>query len=143
MKARAVKKKVEGVVKSAAMDKTISVVVERLVKHRTYQKYIRKRSVFKAHDEKNEAKPGDRVQIAATRPLSKTKNWRLVRVMERLSCADKHLGGLGAVADDAATRHATNENARRPDGSPGGARADEEPLLSEPPQQPNLSESLL
>ncbi len=85
MKTRAQKKRVEGVVKSAAMDKTISVVVERLVKHRAYQKYIRRRSVFKAHDERNEAKPGDRVQIAATRPLSKTKNWRLVRVVEKAS----------------------------------------------------------
>jgi small subunit ribosomal protein S17 len=85
MKPRVQKKRVEGIVKSAAMDKTISVVVERLVKHRTYKKFVRKRSVLKAHDEKNEAKAGDRVQVAASRPLSKTKNWRLVRVVERAS----------------------------------------------------------
>jgi small subunit ribosomal protein S17 len=85
MKPRVQKKKIEGIVKSAAMDKTISVVVERLVKHRTYKKFVRKRSVLKAHDEKNEAKAGDRVQVAASRPLSKTKNWRLVRVVEKAS----------------------------------------------------------
>ena len=85
MKPRVQRKRVEGVVKSAAMDKTISVAVERLVKHPKYQKFVRRRSVFKVHDEKNEAQRGDRVRIAASRPLSKTKNWRLVSVVEKAS----------------------------------------------------------
>lgn len=85
MSSRSPRKRVQGVVKSAKMDKTISVVVERLVKHPRYHKYIRRRSVLKAHDEKNEAEKGDRVEIAASRPLSKTKNWRLTGILEKAS----------------------------------------------------------
>ncbi len=72
-----------GIVRSDAMDKTISVEVERLVRHPLYKKYIRRRTVLKAHDERNEARKGDVVEIAACRPLSKTKHWRLVRIVER------------------------------------------------------------
>ncbi|MBI2192821.1 MAG: 30S ribosomal protein S17 [Planctomycetes bacterium] len=72
-----------GVVSSDKMTKTITVEVERLVLHSKYQKYVRRRTKFKAHDEKNEAKIGDLVRIAPTRPLSKTKNWRLVEVLRR------------------------------------------------------------
>lgn len=71
-----------GIVKSNKMEKTIVVVVERLVKHKIYKKYIKRRSKFKAHDEKNECKIGDRVEIMETRPLSKEKCWRLVRILE-------------------------------------------------------------
>lgn len=71
-----------GIVTSNKMKKTIVVVVESLVKHKIYKKYIKRRSKFKAHDEKNECKIGDRVEIMETRPLSKEKHWRLVRILE-------------------------------------------------------------
>ncbi len=74
---------VVGVVVSDKMAKTISVQVFSLVKHSRYGKYIRKSSVFKAHDEKNEAKQGDLVRIYETRPLSKTKRWTLAEVVEK------------------------------------------------------------
>ncbi|MBX7231512.1 MAG: 30S ribosomal protein S17 [Bdellovibrionales bacterium] len=72
-----------GYVISDKMSKTISVEVFRLVKHSKYSKYIKRSSVFKAHDEKNEAKSGDKVSIGATRPLSKTKRWSLIKVLEK------------------------------------------------------------
>ena len=72
-----------GEVVSNKMDKTISVKIFRRVRHAKYGKYMKKTSVFKAHDEKNEAKPGDRVRIQMTRPLSKTKRWRLMEIVER------------------------------------------------------------
>ncbi len=71
-----------GIVTSDKMDKTIVVQVEQLVKHKFYKKYINRRSKFKAHDEKNECKIGDRVKIMETRPLSKEKCWRLVKILE-------------------------------------------------------------
>jgi small subunit ribosomal protein S17 len=71
-----------GEVVSNKMDKTISVLVYRQVRHARYGKFLRKSSVFKAHDEKSEAKSGDRVRIVECRPLSKTKRWRLVEVVE-------------------------------------------------------------
>ena len=74
---------VVGEVVSNKMDKTISVKIFRRVRHAKYGKYMKKTSVFKAHDEKNDAKPGDRVRIQMTRPLSKTKRWRLMEIVER------------------------------------------------------------
>ncbi len=74
---------VVGRVVSDKMAKTISVQVFSLVKHARYGKYIRKSSVFKAHDEKNEAKTGDLVRIFETRPLSKTKRWTLAEIVEK------------------------------------------------------------
>jgi small subunit ribosomal protein S17 len=71
-----------GEVVSNKMDKTISVLVYRQVRHARYGKFLRKSSVFKAHDEKSEAKSGDRVRIVECRPLSKTKRWRLVEIVE-------------------------------------------------------------
>ena len=70
-----------GVVTSDKMQKTITVVVDRLVKHPLYKKYVKERTVLKAHDEKNEAKVGAVVEVELTRPLSKTKRWNLVRVL--------------------------------------------------------------
>ncbi len=70
-----------GFVESAKCDKTINVVMERRVKHAKYGKYIRRRTKLHAHDEKNLAKPGDQVEIMECRPISKTKHWRLVRVV--------------------------------------------------------------
>jgi len=73
---------VVGEVISDKMDKTISVLIYRMVKHPKYGKYMKKTSVFKAHDEKNQAKIGDIVKIRETRPLSKTKRWALAEVVE-------------------------------------------------------------
>jgi len=70
-----------GVVSSDKGDKTIKVVVDRLSKHPKYGKYLRRRTVVHAHDEKNEAGIGDKVEVMACRPISKTKHYRLVRVL--------------------------------------------------------------
>ena len=72
-----------GVVASAARDKTIKVTVSYLVRHPKYGKYLRRRTVLHAHDENNEAGKGDLVEIVACRPVSKTKHWRLVRVVRK------------------------------------------------------------
>jgi small subunit ribosomal protein S17 len=72
-----------GVVTSDKMDKTIAVAVERLTLHPRFKKYVREISRYKAHDETEEARVGDKVRIAETRPLSKTKHWRLVDIVER------------------------------------------------------------
>jgi small subunit ribosomal protein S17 len=73
-----------GVVTSNKMAKTITVAVERKVKHPIYGKFVKKTTRFHAHDEKNEASIGDVVRIMETRPLSKTKRWRLVEVLEKV-----------------------------------------------------------
>ena len=72
-----------GRVVSNKMDKTISVAVERLIKHPTYGKYVRRTTKLLAHDEQNECKEGDVVSITPCRPLSRHKSWKLVRVVER------------------------------------------------------------
>jgi len=72
-----------GQVTSDAMDKTITVVVERRVKHPLYGKFMRRSTKVHAHDETNECRKGDRVRVEQCRPLSKTKSWRLVEVVER------------------------------------------------------------
>lgn len=73
----------QGVVVSDAMDKTITVLVEEKIAHPVYKKRINRSKKYKAHDEKNEAKVGDKVVIMETRPLSKTKTWRLVKITEK------------------------------------------------------------
>ena len=80
---RKIRKTKTGVVSSDKMEKTITVSVERKVKHPLYGKFVKKTTKFHAHDEKNEAKPGDVVRIMETRPLSKTKRWRLVDIIEK------------------------------------------------------------
>jgi small subunit ribosomal protein S17 len=72
-----------GIVTSDKMNKTRRVEISRLVKHVRYGKYIRKRTVAHVHDEKNESHQGDTVEIMETRPMSKTKNWRLVRIITK------------------------------------------------------------
>lgn len=72
-----------GIVTSNKMDKSIVVTVERKVKHPKYGKFIKKTTKFVAHDEKNECLIGDTVRIMETRPMSKSKNWRLVEILER------------------------------------------------------------
>jgi small subunit ribosomal protein S17 len=71
-----------GIVESAARDKTRKVAIMYSVKHPKYGKYMRKRTVLHVHDEGNVAKKGDRVEIAECRPISKTKSWVLLRVLE-------------------------------------------------------------
>ena len=72
-----------GVVSSNKMDKTITVGVQRKVKHPLYGKFVKKTTKFHVHDEKQEANVGDIVRIMETRPLSKTKRWRLVEIVEK------------------------------------------------------------
>jgi small subunit ribosomal protein S17 len=72
-----------GKVVSDKMEKTVVVVIERLVKHPQYKRYVRRRSRFKVHDEKNECKEGDTIRFMETRPLSKEKRWRFVEFVER------------------------------------------------------------
>ncbi len=73
-----------GVVTSNKMTKTITVAVERKVKHPIYGKFVKKTTRFHAHDEKNECSIGDLVRIMESRPLSKTKRWRLVEIVEKV-----------------------------------------------------------
>jgi small subunit ribosomal protein S17 len=72
-----------GVVSSNKMEKTISVTVQRRLRHPIYGKYVKKSTKFIAHDEKNECSIGDLVRIMETRPLSKRKRWRLVEILEK------------------------------------------------------------
>ncbi len=80
---RNLRKQRVGVVTSNKMQKSITVVVERKVKHPLYGKFVKNTSKFTAHDEKNDCNIGDTVRIMETRPLSKKKNWRLVEIIER------------------------------------------------------------
>jgi small subunit ribosomal protein S17 len=82
---QAVNRALTGKVVSNAMDKTITVVVERQVKHPIYGKFIRRSTKVHAHDEANECNNGDIVTVEQCRPLSKTKTWRLVKVVEKAS----------------------------------------------------------
>lgn len=83
MPERNLRKTRTGVVTGNKMAKTITVSVERKVKHPIYGKFVKKTTRFHAHDEKNECGVGDTVRIMETRPLSKTKRWRLVEVVEK------------------------------------------------------------
>jgi small subunit ribosomal protein S17 len=81
--ARSSRKTREGLVLSDKMDKTVTVEVEDRVKHKLYGKVIRRTSKLKAHDEQNAAGIGDRVRLMETRPLSATKRWRVVEILEK------------------------------------------------------------
>jgi small subunit ribosomal protein S17 len=83
MKKRGIKREQTGIVVSNKMNKTVVVEVERMVKDQLYQKYIRRRNKFAAHDEKNECQIGDKVIITESRPLSKTKRWRISQIIEK------------------------------------------------------------
>ena len=72
-----------GTVTSDKMDKTVTVLVERRVKHPLYGKYVVESKKYHAHDEANECGGGDKVEIAETRPLSKTKSWKVTRILEK------------------------------------------------------------
>lgn len=77
------RKRFIGTVTSDKMDKTVVVMVETLVRHPLYGKYIKRRKKYMAHDEKNECKIGDKVLIEETRPLSRRKRWRVKEILER------------------------------------------------------------
>lgn len=83
MKERGHRRREVGVVVGDKGDKTVTVLIRRLVKHRRYGKYVLRSTRCHAHDEQNEAHVGDRVEIMETKPLSKTKRWRLASVLER------------------------------------------------------------
>jgi len=83
MEERNLRKERTGVVVSSKMDKSITVAVKRKVKHPIYGKFVNKTTKFVAHDETNDCNPGDTVKISETRPLSKTKRWRVVEILER------------------------------------------------------------
>jgi len=83
MEKRNLRKERIGTVTSDKMDKSIVVAVERKKKHPKYGKFVKTTTKFVAHDEKNESNVGDTVKIMETRPLSKTKNWRMVEIVER------------------------------------------------------------
>ena len=108
-----------GRVVSDKMDKTIVVSVERLARHRLYKRVIRLSTKFKAHDEDNDARIGDTVEIEESRPLSATKRWRLVSVVAR---AGEHgLPGEAVVSEEAETSEAIHAAAH-----PGRVRAEAE-----------------
>ena len=117
-----------GRVVSDRMDKTIVVSVERLARHRLYKRVIRLTTKFKAHDETNDARIGDTVLIEESRPMSATKRWRLVSVVQR---AGEHgLPGEAVVAEEEAVTEAIHAAAhpgrnRPSDDEEGGARAAE------------------
>lgn len=85
-----------GIVTSDKRDKTRRVEIPRLVKHATYGKYIRRRTICHVHDENNESKQGDTVEIVESRPYSKTKHWRLIRVVTRAAGSEE--GGATTAA---------------------------------------------
>jgi small subunit ribosomal protein S17 len=103
-----------GRVVSDRMDKTIVVSVERLARHRLYKRVIRLTTKFKAHDEANEARIGDTVLIEESRPLSATKRWRLVSVMQR--------GGEAALPGEVVTDETATSEAIHAAAHPGRTR---------------------
>jgi small subunit ribosomal protein S17 len=83
MKQRGIKRQMVGTVVSNKADKTVTVTVERLVKHKVYHKIMRRRNKFAAHDDRNDCQIGDKVLISESRPLSKSKRWRVIKIVEK------------------------------------------------------------
>ncbi|PIP35255.1 MAG: 30S ribosomal protein S17 [Desulfobacterales bacterium CG07_land_8_20_14_0_80_52_14] len=83
MKNRGIKRQIIGTVVSDKMNKTVIVKVERLVMHPMYKKYVRRHAKFSAHDEENACRIGDKVLITESRPLSKTKKWRVSSIVKK------------------------------------------------------------
>ena len=83
METRNHRKERVGVVKSNKMEKSVTVTIERKERHAMYGKFVKKSSTFVAHDEKNDCNIGDTVRIMETRPMRKSKNWRVVEILER------------------------------------------------------------
>jgi small subunit ribosomal protein S17 len=80
-----VQRTIQGRVVSNKMDKTVTVLIERKVRHPLYGKYVKRSSKLHAHDENNECQEGDLVSVVETRPISKSKTWRLVKIVEKVS----------------------------------------------------------
>ncbi len=102
----------EGLVVSNKMDKTVVVIVERLVRHARYQKYLRRRERYKAHDEQNRCNIGDRVRLIETRPLSRDKRWAVEAILAR----SEALADVIATAD--AEKKATQAAGKAPEPTP-------------------------
>lgn len=83
MKNRGNRRQILGTVTSDKMDKTVVVLVERIVKHKLYKKYVKRHTKFAAHDEANECNIGDKVMIIESRPLSKSKRYRVSKIVEK------------------------------------------------------------
>jgi small subunit ribosomal protein S17 len=83
MRKRGVRKKLIGVVVGTSMEKTVVVLVNRLKKHKTYTKYIKRYSKYLVHDPQNRCQVGDKVKIIESRPISKSKRWQLIEIMEK------------------------------------------------------------
>lgn len=83
MKKRGNKRQLQGIVTSDKMDKTVVVLVERFVKHKLYEKYVRRHNKYAAHDEANDCKVGDTVLITESRPMSKIKRYRVSKIIEQ------------------------------------------------------------
>jgi len=83
MKTRGKKRALNGTIIKDRMDKSVVVRVERVVRHRLYKKYIRRRATFVAHDEENACRVGDKVLITETRPLSRHKRWRVSKIVQK------------------------------------------------------------
>ncbi len=83
MKQRGTKRQMIGTVVSNKADKTVTVLVERLVKHKMYHKIMRRRTKFAAHDDRNACQIGDKVLISESRPISKSKRWRVIKIVEK------------------------------------------------------------
>jgi len=120
-----------GIVVSDQRQKTITVEVKHLVKHARYGKYMYRSTFLHAHDEKNEAKKGDRVEVVETRPLSKQKRWRLVRVVERAAVLGQlEIKEVAEVAPRKAEQpepQAAPQPAAEGEGTPPAAPAPETP----------------
>lgn len=97
MNGRGLRKERMGFVVSDRMHKTVVVLVERVVMHAKYKKYLRRRTKVKAHDERNESRVGDRVLIAECRPLSRDKRWRVTRILERAKTMESDQPSAAAV----------------------------------------------
>ena len=87
MEDRGVRKRLTGVVVGAGMDKTAVILVKRLKKHKSYSKYIRRNSKYLAHDPQNRCRPGDKVRIIESRPISKRKRWQVIEIIEKAEAA--------------------------------------------------------
>jgi len=98
------RKERKGRVVSNSMDKTIVVEIERIIEHPLYKKYLTRNSRFKAHDENEEAHPGDFVLIEETRPVSKTKRWRLTDVLHEATAVQRE-----AVSEEESSEATENE----------------------------------
>ncbi len=124
VRTRAKRKEKVGRVVSDKMDKTIVVSVERLSRHRLYKRVVRLTTKFKAHDEANEARLGDTVRIEESRPLSATKRWRLIEIVQRAGATDTvageepetteaiHMAAHPGRSDDAAAEEPADESSQ-------------------------------